>query len=131
MSGEEYPVVAIGARARAALERSDRRAEALAAFPGAPYLRAGGEVIWVSHRLPAAHPRAVQVGRPLAAERDVRFGVLPEPDPQACALPAATRATVSRPRAPGGALAAAPAAVGAPRGRGWLPCRPYGTHTRR
>jgi len=120
VSGEEWPVVAIGARARAALERSDRRAEALAAFPGAPYLRAGGEVIWVSHRLPAAHPRAVQVGRALAAARGVRFGALPEPDPQACALPAATRATVSRARATCRALAAAPAAIGAPRGLGLL-----------
>ncbi|MCZ7562685.1 MAG: DUF2877 domain-containing protein [Burkholderiales bacterium] len=120
----EIGVDAIGARARAALERGGRRAEPLAAFPSSPYLRAGGELIWVSHRLPAAHPRAVRVASPPPAAGEgrgsVRFGALPAPDVRACALPAATGAGLARARAACAALAAAPDAIGAPRGLGVL-----------
>lgn len=113
-------ILSIGPRAHAALARSHGHAEALSAFPASPYLRAGGEVIWVSHRLPAAHPRAVHVAHPLPAGPGVRFGALPAPDTRACALPAATRAALARARKACRALFAEPDAIGAPRGLGAL-----------
>jgi len=118
---DEYRVVAIGARARAALERSGGRAVTLSAFPASPYLLAAGELIWVSHRLPAAHPRAVHVGRPLThAAGSVWFGALPPADTLSCALPVASRAAVACARDTCGSLLAAPEAIGAPKGLGLL-----------
>jgi hypothetical protein len=117
---ERLTVVAIGARARAALERSRGHAVALSAFPASPYLRAAGELIWVSHRLPAMHPRAVQVERPVHAAGAMRFGALPAPETSACALPLATRAALVRARRTCTDLLAAPDAIGAPRGLGLL-----------
>lgn len=120
LSSNEHRVVAIGARARAALERSRGHAEALSAFPASPYLRAAGELIWVSHRLPAAHPRAVQVERPVHVAGAVRFGALPAPETGACALPLASRAALARARRTCTKLVAAFDAIGAPRGLGLL-----------
>src|SRR3972149_5419510 len=118
--GEEHRVVAIGGRARAALERSAGHAEALSAFPGSPYLRAAGELIWGSARLPARHPRAVHVERPVRATGAVRFGSLPPPDVGACALPAATPDSLANARRGCTRLVAASAAIGAPQGLGLL-----------
>lgn len=119
-TNERLPVVAIGARARAALERSRGHAEALSAFPASPYLRAAGELIWVSHRLPAAHPRAVHVARPVHAAGVVRFGALPAPDTRACSLPLASRTALARARRACAKLVASPDAIGVPRGLGLL-----------
>jgi Protein of unknown function (DUF2877) len=70
-------VVAIGAKAHAALVASGGIAEPLTLFPDAPYLDAGGEVIWVGSRLPAMHPRAVVTATPLPRGQTARFGELP------------------------------------------------------
>ena len=52
-------IVALGERARRALERNDGAAQPLAAFPDSPWYEAAGEIVWVGARLPALHPRAV------------------------------------------------------------------------
>jgi hypothetical protein len=70
-------VVAIGARAHAALAASGGLARPLAAFPDAPYFEAGGEIVWVGSRLPARHPRAVLTASPVARGAPARFGTLP------------------------------------------------------
>ena len=70
-------VLSIGAKARAALERSGGAAAPLAAFPDAPYYDAAGEIIWVGSRLPAMHPRAVVTAAPVARGEVARFGALP------------------------------------------------------
>jgi hypothetical protein len=70
-------VLAIGRRARIALERSGGVAQPLAAFPDAPYFDAAGEIVWVGSKLPARHPRAVLTARPVARSAVVSFGALP------------------------------------------------------
>jgi hypothetical protein len=70
-------VLAIGRRARAALERSGGIAQPLAAFPDAPYFDAAGEIVWVGSKLPARHPRAVLTARPVARSAVVSFSALP------------------------------------------------------
>ena len=70
-------VVAIGAKAHAALRASRSIARPLAAFPDAPYYEADGVVIWVGARLPAMHPRAVLTAKPVARGHAVSFGTLP------------------------------------------------------
>jgi hypothetical protein len=117
---ERLIVVAIGTRARAALALSAGRVEALSAFPSSPYLRAAGELIWVSHRPPAMHPRAVHVGRPLQGAGAVRFGALPAPDTQSCALPTPNRAALAAARRTCARLLATVDAIGAPQGLGML-----------
>lgn len=71
-------VLAIGAKARAALEASGREARPLAAFPDAPYFQAGGEIVWVGSRLPAMHPRAVVTAEPVTRGVIARFTTLPD-----------------------------------------------------
>jgi Protein of unknown function (DUF2877) len=91
-------VLSIGAKARAALERSGGTAAPLAAFPDAPYYDAGGEIVWVGARLPAMHPRAVVTATPVARGEVARFGALPGeawsprlPDPSGAMTAAAER----------------------------------------
>jgi hypothetical protein len=71
-------VLQLGERARAALVRSGGLARPLAGFADAPYLEAGGEVIWVGARLPARHPRAVLTSAPPPRGAALRFASLPE-----------------------------------------------------
>lgn len=70
-------VLAIGRKARAALEASGGVARPLAAFPDAPYFEAAGEIVWVGSKLPARHPRAVLTAQPVARCAEVSFGALP------------------------------------------------------
>jgi hypothetical protein len=70
-------VLAIGRKARAALEASGGVARPLAAFPDAPYYEAAGEIVWVGSKLPARHPRAVLTAHPVARSAVVSFGTLP------------------------------------------------------
>jgi len=70
-------VLAIGAKARAALAASGGVARPLAAFPDAPYFDAAGEIVWVGARLPAMHPRAVVTGAPVARGEPASFDALP------------------------------------------------------
>ena len=110
-------VVAIGARARAALAASGGHARPLAAFPDAPYFDAGGEIIWVGSRLPARHPRAVLTAAPVVRGAPTSFGALPA-EGWDRALPADADARVvveSLAR-----LVASVGALGAPRGFGPL-----------
>jgi uncharacterized protein DUF2877 len=58
-AGHGLRIVALGQRARRALERSRGVAHPLPGFPGSPWYEAGGEIVWVGARLPALHPRAV------------------------------------------------------------------------
>jgi hypothetical protein len=105
-------VLAIGAKARAALERSGGAAAPLAAFPDAPYYDAGGEIVWVGSRLPAMHPRAVVTAMPVA-RGEVRFGALPG-EAWSPRLPAPSRGIVESARR----LVARIAELGEPRGFG-------------
>jgi Protein of unknown function (DUF2877) len=116
----EQRIIAIGTRARAALERSRGHAEALAAFPGSPYLRAAGELIWVGTRLSTTHPRAVLLDAPVIPGGGMRFGVLPAAERAACAAPAADAASIFRAREGCAALVSDLRAVGEPRGLGML-----------
>jgi len=113
-------IIAIGARARAALERSGGHAEALAAFPGSPYLRAAGELIWVGTRLSNAHPRAVLLDAPVAPGGALRFGALPPAERAPWAAPSASPQSLARARAGCAQLVADVSAIGAPRGLGLL-----------
>ncbi len=108
-------VLAVGAKARAALERSGGAAAPLAAFPDAPYYDAAGEIVWVGARLPAMHPRAVVTAAPVARGRTARFGALPG-EAWSPRLPPPARATA----AAAARLAARVGALGAPRGFGAL-----------
>lgn len=108
-------VLAIGAKARAALEASGGIVRPLAAFPDAPYFDAAGEIVWVGAKLPAMHPRAVVTADPVRRGAAARFGALP-------------RETWSPALRAGGRMAAAACArlsanlgrLGEPRGFGWL-----------
>ncbi len=108
-------VLAIGAKARAALERSGGAAAPLAAFPDAPYYEAAGEIGWVGSRLPAMHPRAVVTAAPVARGGIVRFGALPG-ETWSPRLPPPSTATA----AAAAELAARIGELGAPRGFGAL-----------
>jgi len=113
-------VIAIGARARAALERSRGYAEALAAFPGSPYLRAAGELIWVGNRLSTAHPRAVLLDSQANLGAGMRFGALPPAERDACSAPVADTASLARARKGCVALIADLDAIGEAKGLGML-----------
>ena len=63
---EQAAVVAIGARAAAALEACGGRLAPLPDFPGAPYMRAGTEIVWVGTTGPM-HPRAIFIDAPALA----------------------------------------------------------------
>lgn len=60
-------ILAVGSIAARALSRSGGRAEPLAAFPEAPYLRAGDEIIWVGVRPRSMHPRMLALAEPSAS----------------------------------------------------------------
>ena len=108
-------VLALGSIAARALARSDGRAEPLAAFPEAPYLRAAEEIIWVGVRPRSMHPRMVAVAEPIASGTTVTFdptGVTPSPDHQHRSDEATTRMLILRAAALRGRLTE----VGAPRG---------------
>lgn len=109
-------VLSIGAKARAALERSGGAAAPLAAFPDAPYYEAAGEIVWVGSRLPAMHPRAVITAAPVARGAVARFGALPA-GAWSPRLPPVSPATAA---AAAARLAARIGALGAPRGFGAL-----------
>lgn len=51
--------IAIGAGAARALARNGGLAEPIAAFPDAPYLRAGNEIVWIGARARSLHPRMI------------------------------------------------------------------------
>jgi hypothetical protein len=106
-------ILSIGAKARAALERSGRAAAPLAAFPDAPYYDAAGEIVWVGSRLPAMHPRAVVTAAPVSRGEVARFGALPR-QTWSPRLPEPSRAVV----ASTGRLATRIAELGASRGFG-------------
>ena len=106
-------VLSIGAKARAALERSAGAAAPLAAFPDAPYYDAAGEIVWVGSRLPAMHPRAVVTAAPVARGEIARFGTLPR-EAWSPHLPEPSCSTVEAT----GRLAARIAMLGEPRGFG-------------
>lgn len=108
-------VLAIGAKARAALAASGGVARPLVAFPDAPYFDAAGEIVWVGSRLPAMHPRAVVTAVPVQRGAAARFGALPS-EGWSPALPAGGRAAVAACRR----LSANVARLGEPRGFGWL-----------
>ena len=76
-------VLAIGALASRALERSRGRAVPLAAFADSPYFDADGDIIWVGSQLPAMHPRAVMTAAPQPRGRPLRFAAWPEPESDA------------------------------------------------
>lgn len=108
-------ILAIGAKARAALEASGGIARPLAAFPDAPYFDAAGEIVWVGSRLPAMHPRAVLTAAPVRRGEAVRFGALPSAS-WSPALPTRGRTTVDA----CARLRANLTRLGEPRGFGWL-----------
>ncbi len=108
-------VLAMGSIAARALARSEGRAEPLAAFPEAPYLRAADEIIWVGVRPRSMHPRMVAIAAPITSGTTVTFdssGVTPSPDHQHQPDEAATRTLISR----AGALRRRLTEVGTPRG---------------
>jgi hypothetical protein len=108
-------VLAIGAKARAALEASGGVARPLAAFPDAPYFEAAGEIVWVGSRLPAMHPRAVVTAAPVRRGEAARFSALPS-ESWSPALPAGGRTTIDA----CARLSANVGSLGEPRGFGWL-----------
>jgi hypothetical protein len=112
-------VVAIGAKARAALERSGGVARPLAAFPDAPYYDAAGEIVWVGSSLPARHPRAVLTAQPVVRGRGANFGALPG-EAWTHALPAPGRIDARAVRAACARLVAAAGELVTPRGFGTL-----------
>lgn len=57
--------IAIGARAANALAQSGGWAQPIAAFPQAPYLRVGDEIIWIGVRVRSLHPRMVVLDAPV------------------------------------------------------------------
>jgi hypothetical protein len=108
-------VLAIGAKARAALDASGGIARPLAAFPDAPYFDAAGEIVWVGSRLPAMHPRAVLTAAPVPRGEAVRFGALPG-ESWSPVLPSGGWTTVDA----CARLNANVGSLGEPRGFGWL-----------
>jgi len=116
----DHRVIAIGARAREALERSRGHAEALTAFPGSPYLRAAGELIWVGSRLSTAHPRAVLLDSPATLGDGMRFGALPPAERDACAAPVADAESLARARRGCAELIADLDSIGQAKGLGML-----------
>ena len=108
-------VLAIGVKARAALEASGGIARPLTAFPDAPYFDAAGEIVWVGSRPPAMHPRAVVTAAPVQRGETARFGALPGAS-WSPALPIGGRGTVDA----CARLSANLASLGEPRGFGWL-----------
>lgn len=65
--------IAIGARAANALAQSGGWAQPIAAFPEAPYLRAGDEIIWIGVRARSLHPRMVVLDAPAPLQQPLRI----------------------------------------------------------
>ena len=76
-AGAGLRIVALGGRARRALERSGGAAHPLSAFPESPWFEAAREIIWVGARLPALHPRAVMTATPPVRGRALQFESIP------------------------------------------------------
>jgi uncharacterized protein DUF2877 len=70
-------IVALGERARSALERNGRTARPLAAFADSPWYEAGDEIVWIGARLPALHPRAILTSLAPPRGRSLRFESIP------------------------------------------------------
>lgn len=110
--------LAIGARAHAALERTDGVARVLVRLHGSVYATVGETIVWLGGWGAALHPRAILTDTPIAGQADdVRLDVtgLTPWHPSPLALDAAGRARLA-----GGwpALAARAADLGAPGGFG-------------
>jgi uncharacterized protein DUF2877 len=76
-AGRGLRIVALGQRARRALERARGIAHPVPAFPGSPWYEAGGEIVWVGARLPALHPRAVLTSVVPPRGQALRFESIP------------------------------------------------------
>ena len=70
-------IVALGERARSALERNGGTAQPLAAFPDSPWYEAGDQIVWIGARLPALHPRAILTSAAPPRGRPLRFDSIP------------------------------------------------------
>ena len=75
--GAGLRIVAIGERARRALERSGGAARPLAAFAESPWYEADRQIVWIGSRLPALHPRAVMTESPPERGRELHFELIP------------------------------------------------------
>jgi hypothetical protein len=76
-AGRGLRIIALGQRARRALERARGIAHPLPAFPGSPWYEAAGEIVWVGARLPALHPRAVLTSAVPLRGQALRFESIP------------------------------------------------------
>ncbi|MEO7149990.1 MAG: DUF2877 domain-containing protein [Rhodanobacteraceae bacterium] len=98
MNGQALTIRAIGCKAQAALERSAGAFTPLHGFDDAPYVQAGGEIIWIGNSIAAMHPRAVLLERAtrLAAGERLQATALtpwrPAPLPSGAVTAAALRA---------------------------------------
>lgn len=70
-------ILALGERARRALERSGGIAAPLPGFEGAPYFAAGGQIVWIGPRVPAMHPRIVLTDAAPPRGARLRFAAIP------------------------------------------------------
>ena len=75
--GAGLRIVAIGERARRALERSGGAARPLAAFAESPWYEADRQIVWIGSRLPALHPRVVMTASPPVRGRELHFESIP------------------------------------------------------
>lgn len=76
-AGHELRILALGQRARRALEHARGIAQPLPAFPGSPWYEAGGEIVWIGARLPALHPRAVLTSTAPPRGQSLHFESIP------------------------------------------------------
>jgi hypothetical protein len=76
-AGPELRIVALGERARSALERSGGTAQPLAAFPDSPWYEAADQIVWIGARLPALHPRAILTSIAPPRGRSLHFESIP------------------------------------------------------
>lgn len=70
-------IVALGERARSALERNGGTAQPLAAFPDSPWYEAGDQIVWIGARLRALHPRAILTSVAPLRGRSLHFESIP------------------------------------------------------
>lgn len=64
---------AIGTRAARALAATNGWVTPIAAFPDAPYLHAGGEIVWIGVRARSLHPRMIVLDRAAALRQPLRI----------------------------------------------------------
>ena len=76
-AGTRLKIVALGERARRALERSGGVAHPLPTFAESPWYEAGREIVWVGAKLPAMHPRAIMTASPLVRGTVLHFDSVP------------------------------------------------------